>query len=161
MEERPMRIGLAMALIVAAGSFSLPAIGQIPNSLISGTIQRAFGTAAEDFCEIDGGPSEFRSNGSYDFALMTFGPIYYWSGSVGPTLGATAYTLGGQVQLNFSSRSTGYMKFTNDPTVPGSVAEPEFSNYIETYHTQSQKLTVSFDILFPSCTLAISATYQN
>lgn len=53
------------------------------------------------------------------------------------------------------------MKFTNDATIPGAVAEPEFSNYSETYNMQSQKLKISFDILFPACTLPISATYQN
>lgn len=122
---------------------------------------RANGTAAGYFCEIDGGASTFRSDGAYDFALITFGPIHYWAGSVGPGSGATAYILGGQVQLNFSSSSTGYMKFTNDATIPGAVAEPEFSNYSETYNMQSQKLKISFDILFPACTLPISATHQN
>ena len=134
-----------------------PAIAQVPNTLMSGTIQAANGTNSGDFCAVQGGASTFH-NGAFDFALMTFGPIYYWAGSVRST---TAYTLNGQVQLNFSSGTTGYMKFINNAAIPVSVAQPEFAKFSEVYHTQSQRLIVTFNILFPGCTLPISATFQN
>jgi hypothetical protein len=81
------------------------------------------------------------------------------NGSVGPT----AYTVGGQARLSFSTNppDAGRVTFMPVDGYPTDVNTARFVDYKEVYNTVSRTLTVSFTINFPTCSLPFSAKYRN
>jgi hypothetical protein len=84
---------------------------------------------------------------------MSFAELVYFDGS-------TYYNLDGQTILTFSGPTAGTIHFKQTPTYPGPVHAPAFTNYTQTYDPLTDQLTITFNVIFPNCTLPILAVYD-
>ena len=157
-----MRRHFATIIIFAALMPSAASAGPPNDLLLAGTLAPSFINPAANgvWCMVDGAGTNFLTNNAPVATLMTFSSIIYApTGSVGPA----AYRLGGQATLLFKdgSSTAGQIRFSNDPTIPTKISRPDFSGYSAVYHPANHALAVSFNILFPNCTLPISAEFRN
>jgi hypothetical protein len=141
--------GAAIALLVPiqAQSFTYGQLvgGQVRTSL-------AYGSGLS-WCLVDNGSTEFQISQSNTKAVMSFAELVYFDGS-------TYYNLDGQTILTFSGATAGTIHFKQTPTYPGPVHAPAFTNYTQTYDPSMDQLTITFNVIFPNCTLPILAVYD-
>ena len=145
-----------MFFIVAAGIPLVQAQAQIPaDTLVTGQSQpvRAQATPGGPWCFVGRGLSTFQGNASGTEAVVSLPEVTYFDGT-------TYYLLDGQARLNFSTASTGNIKFKLTPEYPLSVKNPPFSDYTETVENPANQIMVSFSVNFPSCTLLVSILYE-
>ena len=145
-----------MFFIVAAGIPLVQAQAQIPaDTLVTGQSQpaRAQATPGGPWCFVGRGLSTFQGNASGTEAVVSLPEVTYFDGT-------TYYLLDGQARLDFSTASTGNIKFKLTPEYPLSVKNPPFSDYTETVENPANQLMVSFSVNFPSCTLLVSILYE-
>jgi hypothetical protein len=159
-----MRGRFAAIVILASlmAPVAAPAASPPNGVLLAGTLTPSFVNPLADgvWCMVDGASTNFLSNSSPVATLITFDKVIYApTGSIGPE----AYVLGGQASLVFGSASTtaGQITFSNDPSIPSSVSHVHFNSFSTIYNPTNHRLNVSFNILFPNCTLPISAQYRN
>jgi hypothetical protein len=69
-------------------------------------------------------------NQSNTKAVISFAEVIYFDGS-------TYYSLDGQMILTFSSETGGTIHFKQTPTYPGSVHNPAFTNFGQTYNAST------------------------
>jgi hypothetical protein len=145
-----------MFFIVAAGIPLVQAQAQIPaDTLVTGQSQpaRAQATPGGPWCFVGRGLSTFQGNASGTEAVVSLPEVTYFDGT-------TYYLLDGQARLDFSTASTGNIKFKLTPEYPLSVKNPPFSEYTETVENPANQIMVSFSVNFPSCTLLVSILYE-
>jgi hypothetical protein len=145
-----------MFFIVAAGIPLVQAQAQIPaDTLVTGQSQpaRAQATPGGPWCFVGRGLSTFQGNASGTEAVVSLPEVTYFDGT-------TYYLLDGQARLDFSTASTGNIKFKLTPEYPLSVKNPPFSDYTETVENPANQIMVSFSVNFPSCTLLVSILYD-
>jgi hypothetical protein len=145
-----------MFFIVAAGIPLVQAQAQIPaDTLVTGQSQpaRAQATPGGPWCFVGRGLSTFQGNASGTEAVVSLPEVTYFDGT-------TYYLLDGQARLDFSTASTGNIKFKLTPEYPLSVKNPPFSDYTETVENPANQIMVSFSVNFPSCTLLVSILYE-
>jgi hypothetical protein len=121
-----------------------------PDTLIGGQVQAAIVNNSGLWCYVGQGTSTFQRNGTNSTAVISFPELVYYDGTYHP--------LGGQARLNFSSATTGDIKFkfwgANGP-----ITDPNFSGYSETFN--GQQYIITFTIAFPNnCSLPIFAGYE-
>ena len=145
-----------MFFIVAAGIPIVGAQAQIPSdTLVTGQSQpaRAQATPGGPWCFVGRGLSAFQGNASGTEAVVSLPEVTYFDGT-------SYYLLDGQARLDFSTASTGNIKFKRTPEYPLSVTRPPFSNYTETVENPANRIMLSFSVNFPSCTLPVSILYE-
>ena len=145
-----------MFFIVAAAIPLVEAQAQIPaNTLVTGQSQpaRAQATPGGPWCFVGRGLSTFQGNANGTEALVSLPEVTYFDGT-------SYYLLDGQARLDFSTVSTGNIKFKVTSEYPLSVVKPPFSNYTETVENPANRILLSFSVNFPSCTLPISILYE-
>jgi hypothetical protein len=62
--------------------------------------------------------------------------------------------------LTFATATSGTIRFKQVPALPAAVSSPPFLNYTQTYDAVSQRLVVTFSIVFPDCTLPVLAVFD-
>jgi len=138
---------LALLIPMQAQSFTYGRLvaGQLAPALAYGT-----GTS---WCLVDNGNTDYQINQTNTKAVISFAELIYFDGT-------TYYSLDGQTRMIFNSASDGIIHFKQALTYPDSVNAPPFVNFVQTYNPSNDRLIVSFTILFPNCTLPISAVYD-
>jgi hypothetical protein len=159
-----MRAPSLVSVILAVTAFSAAASAAAPpdSVLFAGYITSNTVNPNSDgtWCMTDAASSSFLHSASPLATLMSFSEVIYTTaGSVGPT----AYRLSGQARLVFGTGSTtaGKIVFDANNYYPTTVYFLRFTSYAQNYNTATHTLTVQFNILFPGCTLPISAVYRN
>ena len=142
--------------IVAGGIPLVEAQAQIPaDTIVTGQSQPvlAQATPGGPWCFVGRGLSIFQGNVSGTEAIVSLPEVTYFDGT-------TYYLLDGQARLDFSTASTGNIKFKVTPEYPLSVKKPPFSNYTETVENPANRILLFFSVNFPSCTLPVSILYE-
>lgn len=159
-----MRAHSVAAVLLAMTAFSAAASAAAPpdSVLFAGYITRNTVNPNSDgtWCMTDAASSSFVHSASPLATLMSFSEVIYTTaGSVGPI----AYRLSGQARLLFitGSTATGKIVFDANKNYPSTVYFLRFNGYSQNYNTATHTLTVQLNILFPGCTLPISAVYRN
>jgi hypothetical protein len=112
------------------------------------------------WCMTDAATSTFVVRPSPAATMVSFSEVIYTtSGSVGPT----AYRLSGQARLVFAAGSMthGTIFFDANSTYPVTIYRRNFNGFSQNYGAATRTVVVQFNILFPGCTLPISAIYRN
>ena len=137
----------ASLMPIAAEGFTYGMLiaGQVGTALVHGS-----GTS---WCFVGDGSTEFQINQAGSKGVISFPELTYFDG-------ANYYELNGQTILTFSSATGGNIHFTLRPNLPNTVHNPVFTNFIQTYNTSTDQLDVSFNIVFPACTLPVNAVYD-
>ena len=122
--------------------------------LVAGQVQTAlvYG-AAGSWCFVDDGGSEFQINPAGSKAVISVSELTYFDGT-------NYYGLNGQTIMNFTSATAGSLHFKLRPNLPDAVHNPMFTNFTQTYNAASDQLNVTFNIVFPACTLPVNAVYD-
>jgi hypothetical protein len=140
------RVFLASFVLVAS------ALAQVlPNQLVGGQVRSALIYGSSGWCSAGQGASQFQRNGSGAVAVLSFPELTYFDGS-------TYYPLDGQARLTFTSATSGNIKFKFWGATAASISNPSFDSYTETFNGQQYQIT--FNVLFPGCTLPIYAGYE-
>lgn len=122
-----------------------------PDKLLGGEVKLAVGaTQFGGSCYVNRGNSQFQRNGAGTKAVISFDEI----------VDSRFWELRGQAVLTFTTATSGTLRFKETSTVPTAIREPSFTNYTQTYNTTSQKLVVTFSIVFPDCTLPVFASFD-
>jgi hypothetical protein len=159
-----MKILAGMVALTLAFANTAHAAGFPPYALLAGSMQSTgvFGKLSTD-CQLGPlGPmtSFFKRNANKLLAEITFPTIKYdvnFSNN-------TTYYIGGLATLSFTSATAGKMAFTpstQTPFPPANVTNPTFAKYAQSYNASTQVLNVSFEIVFPNCTVPVVAIYRN
>jgi len=138
--------GLAACFISASASAQT-----LPNQLIGGQVQRSVLPS----CYVNRGFATFQRNFGSTPAAGTKAVVSLQELIFKTTTLNVAYDVSGQAILNFSSATSGNIRFKQLPNVDDTIKNPPFSNYAESYNATAKQLTVSFTIGFPSCSLPI------
>ena len=142
--------------IVAGGIPLVEAQAQIPaDTLVTGQSQpaRAQAMPGGPWCFVGRGLSTFQGNASGTEAVVSLPEVTYFDGT-------NYYLLDGQARLDFSTASTGNIKFKLASEYPLSVIKPPFSNYTEAVGNPTNRTWLSFSVNFPLCTLPVSILYE-
>ena len=142
--------------IVAGGIPLVEAQAQIPaDTLVTGQSQsvRAQATPGGPWCFVGRGLSAFQGNASGTEAVVSLPEVTYFDGT-------SYYLIDGQARLDFTTASTGNIKFKLTSEYPWSVILPPFSNYAETVENPANRILLFFSVNFPSCTLPVSILYE-
>jgi hypothetical protein len=123
----------------------------LPNQLIGGQAQRSLGAS----CYADRGFATFQRNFASAPAAGTKAVVSLPEVIVKTATLNVAYDVSGQAVLNFSTATSGNIRFKQLPNVNDTIKSPAFSNYAESYNATAKQLTVSFTIGFPNCSLPI------
>jgi len=76
-----------------------------------------------------------------------------------PEMTVAGYQLNGRITLSFSS-ATGGTVLTNYATdYPTTIQTASFTNYNQTYNANAKSLNVRFKLVFPNCTLPVTAVF--
>jgi len=146
-----------LALAAAAIALLTPTNAQsfTYGRLVGGQVRTALAYGSgSSWCLVDNGNTEFQINQSNTKAVISFAEIIYFDGS-------TYYALDGQARLMFSSATGGTIRFKQPPaSYPNLVTFPAFMNFTQTYNADSDQIIVTFNIVFPNCTLPILAVYE-
>ena len=149
-----MRTWVSTALLAGALCAASAAPAQVPPDLSIGGQMRAalsYGSSA-GYCYVAQGASQFQRNGNSGSAVLSLPEVIYFDGT-------RYYPLSGQARLVFTSATTGNIKFKFWASEGAAISNPSFTGYSEFFDgTQYQ---VSFNVLFPGCTLPIFAGYEN
>jgi hypothetical protein len=146
----------ALAAVAAAVGLLMPTeaesftYGRLVAGQVKGALAYGIGSS---WCLVDNGGTEFQINQVGSKAVISFVELTYFDGTA-------YYALNGQTILTFSSTTTGSMHFKQRPDLPDPVHNPTFTNFAQTYSAATDQLIVSFNILFPTCTLPIYAAYD-
>ena len=147
-----------LAILSSASITSGQTTPKLPNTLISGTILQSNTNFAPDYCSVNPGPSEFKRIGTGN-ALMEI-PVLSAESDIPPSP-YPSQKWQGLARLIFSTPSTGTIKFDSTSIENGGITSKIlFSQYTQTFDT-TQTLNVSFIIIFPNCSLQVSAIYRN
>jgi len=150
----PRFVVLAVAVVVCG--LLTPTRGQAftYGGLVAGEVRASlvYGTGS-CWCLVDKGNTEFQINQSNTQAVISFSEVTYFDG-------ATYFNLNGQTVLTFSSATDGIIKFKQTPTYPGPVHTPAFNNFAQSYNPSTDQLIITFNVVFPKCTLPIFAVYD-
>ena len=142
-------IGAALGSLVpiAAESFTYGQLvaGQVQTALVHG--------GGSSWCFVNDGSTEFQINQIASKAVISFPELTYFDGT-------NYYELNGQTILTFSGATSGNLHFKERPNLPNSIHNPAFTNFIQTYNAPTDQLVVAFNIVFPACTLPVSAVYD-
>jgi hypothetical protein len=123
--------------------------------LVGGEVALAVGaTRFGGSCYVNRGNSQFQTNGAESQGLGTKAVI-----SFDEIVDSAIWELRGQAVLTFATATSGTIRFERTSTVPAAIREPAFKNYTQTYQSTTQKLVVSFSIVFPDCTLPVFAVF--
>lgn len=137
---------------LAAGALPACAAAQtLPNQLIGGQAQRSVLTS----CYADRGFATFQRDFSSALAAGTKAVVSLPEVIFKTATLNVAYDVSGQAVLNFSTATSGTIRFKQLPNVADTIKNPAFSNYSESYNATAKQLTVSFTIGFPNCSLPI------
>jgi hypothetical protein len=122
--------------------------------LVGGSVRAAlaYGNGSA-WCLVDNGNTEFQINQSNTRGIISFAELIYFDGS-------TYYSLDGQSKLIFGDAASGMIHFKQLPTYPNSIQTPQFTNFTQTYNAVSDQIFITFNIVFPNCTLPIYAAYD-
>lgn len=151
-----MRHFSVLAMVGAASGLLLttPAEAFTYGTLVAGQVRTALSYGSNSsWCLVDNGNTEFQINQAGTKGAISFAEVIYFDGS-------TYYSLNGQSTLAFNTMTGGTMHFKQTPSYPAAVHLPAFANYSETYVASTDQLIVSFNILFPTCTLPVYAVYD-
>jgi len=109
--------------------------------------------AENAWCAAEPGPSTFeqRQTGQRN---VTFPEISYFQDG-------KFYKLTGLARLDFNSASAGVARFEFAGTLPANVRRPAFSNFTQSFKSQSGRLRVSFNLNFADCVLPVEAVYRD
>jgi hypothetical protein len=144
------------AIVAAVLVWLLPgqASGFTYGSLVAGQVKSALAYGSgSSWCLVDNGNTLFQINQAGTKGVISFAEVIYFNGT-------TYYSLSGQNTLTFNTMTDGIIHFKQTPTYPPEVHLPAFTNYTETYVAATDQLIVSFNILFPTCTLPVFAVYD-
>ena len=145
---------LALAAVAIALLMPIQAQSFTYGRLVGGQTRAALAYGSgSSWCLVDNGNTEFQINQSNTRAAISFAELIYFDGS-------TYYSLNGQTQLIFSSATGGTTHFKQVPTYPLSVQNAAFIDFTQTYNAVHDQLWVTFSIVFPNCTLPITAVYD-
>jgi hypothetical protein len=145
---------LALAGAVLGSLISTQAQSFTYGRLVGGSVRAALAYGSGfSWCLVDNGNTEFQINQSNTRGVISFAELVYFDGS-------TYYSLDGQSKLIFSNSTSGTIHFKQLPTYPNSIQSPVFINFTQTYNAVSDQIFVTFDIVFPNCTLPIYAAYD-
>lgn len=147
-------LALAALVLPAAAHAAPPPAGVLLSGVVGTRLTNVSGAV---WCMVDGGTSEFQTSGNG--ALISLPSVLYTeNGSLAPT----AYNLTGQAVVTFSagSSTSGLIKF-NNPAYPANIKILPFSNYAASYDANLRRLTVSFLVQFPQCSVPVAAAYRN
>lgn len=142
-------IGAALGSLVpiAAEAFTY---GKLAAGQVQLTLAYGGGTS---WCFVNDGSSEFQINQVTSKGVISFPELTYFDG-------ANYYELNGQSILYFSSATGGSVHFKLRPSLPNPVHNPMFTNFTQTYNASTDQLIITFNIVFPDCTLPVSAVYD-
>lgn len=101
-------------------------------------------------CYVNRGNSQFQRNGPGPKAVISFDEI----------VDNAIWELRGQAVSTFATATSGTIRFKQVPALPAAVSSPPFLNYTQTYDAVSQRLVVTFSIVFPDCTLPVLAVFD-
>jgi hypothetical protein len=146
-------IFLAAAGAALGSMIPSPAQSFTYGNLVAGQVKTALSSGGGAWCFVGSGSTEFQINQVGSKAVISFAELTYFDGT-------TYYGLNGQSILNFSSATGGTLHFKQRPELPDAVHNPAFANYTETYTAPTDQVIVSFNIVFPTCTLPIYAVYD-
>jgi hypothetical protein len=133
---------------------STPAESFTSGNLVAGQVKTALAYGGGTvWCFVGSGSTEFQINQAGSKAAISFSELTYFDGT-------TYYGLNGQSILNFTSATTGILHFKQRPTLPDPVHNPAFTNFTEVYTAPTDQINVTFNIVFPTCTLPIYAVYD-
>jgi hypothetical protein len=122
--------------------------------LVGGQVRAALAYGSGlSWCLVDNGNSEFQINQTNSRGAISFAELIYFDGS-------SYFSLNGQTQLIFSSANGGATHFKQVPTYPLPVQNAAFVDFTQTYNAVHDQLWVTFSIVFPNCTLPITAVYD-
>jgi hypothetical protein len=143
------------AVGAALGSLiPIPAESFTYGYLVAGQIKTALAYGGGvAWCFVGSGSTEFQISQAGSKAVISFSELTYFDGT-------TYYGLNGQTILNFSGATAGILHFKQRPTLPDAVHNPAFTNFTETYTAPTDQWIVTFNIVFPTCTLPIYAVYD-
>lgn len=145
-------LAVAASAGVAACLLSASALGQtLPNQLIGGQVQRSVLPS----CYADRGFATFQRNFASTPAAGTKAVVSLQEVIFKTAALNVAYDVSGQAILNFSTATSGNIRFKQLPNVDDTIKNPPFSNYAESYNAAAKQLTVSFAVGFPGCALPI------
>lgn len=144
---------LALAAAAVALLIPAPAESFTYGQLVGGQVRQALAYGTSSWCLVDNGNTEFQINQSNTEAVISFAELTYFDGS-------TYYSLDGQTKLYFSSATGGTTHFKQVPAFPLPVQNAPFIDFTQTYNAVSDQLFVTFNIVFPNCTLPIYAVYD-
>ena len=144
--------GVVMALLIPAHAqeFTYGGLvgGQVRTTLVYGS--------NSSWCLVDNGNTQFQIDQSNANAVISFAEVIYFDGS-------TYYSLDGQARMTFSSAAGGTMHFKRTIPSPGPVYNATFTDFTQTlgvFNPPTDELIVTFNIVFPNCTLPIYAIYD-
>jgi hypothetical protein len=125
--------------------------GYPPDQLLGGEVRLAVGAVQfGGSCYVNRGNSQFQRNGPGPKAVISFDEI----------VDNAIWELRGQAVLTFATATSGIIRFKQVPALPAAVSSPPFLNYTQTYDAVSQRLVVTFSIVFPDCTLPVLAVFD-
>ena len=145
----------AMLAVLAAGCALLTpmqAKSFTYGMLVGGQVKRSL-AYGNGWCLVENGNTQFQINQAGSKAVISFAELTYFDGTV-------YYALNGQALLKFSGVTGGTIHFKQTPTYPAQVNAPSFVNFAQSYSATTDQLIVSFNVLFPNCTLPIYAVYD-
>ena len=155
-------------LLVAIAIAVLPwaaAQAQIPGKqLVSGQVRPMLTqsnptSATGAWCFVGRGLSMLEASADGSQAVISFPEMIYFDGT-------HYYQLNGQTHLNFTTPTSGHIKFKYTSEYPATVTSPAFSNYTEAAGEAANLTVVNFSISFtngtnPSnCTLPVTIKYE-
>jgi hypothetical protein len=141
------RVALSLLVLVVSAQAQVP-----PNQLIGGQVQSAHIPGRSGWCLVGQGASQFQRNGSGGVAVLSFPELIYFDGT-------TYYPLDGQARLTFTSATSGNIKFKFWGTTTNAlIANPSFDSYTQSFN--GQQYVITFNVVFPGCTLPIYAGYE-
>ena len=151
-----MRRFAELAIVGAALASLIPTQAQsfTYGRLVGGQVRTALAYGSgSSWCLVDNGNTEFQINQSNTRAVISFAELIYFDGS-------TYYALDGQTKLTFSTATGGDIHFKQEPSYPLTVQDTAFTNFTQTYNAVSDQIFVTFNVVFPNCTLPIYAVYD-
>jgi hypothetical protein len=144
--------GVVVALLIPAHAqeftYGGSVGGQVRTTLVYGS--------NSSWCLVDNGNTQFQIDQSNANAVISFAEVIYFDGS-------TYYSLDGQARMTFSSAAGGTMHFKRTIPSPGPVYNAAFTDFTQTlgvFNPPTDELIVTFNIVFPNCTLPIYAVYD-
>lgn len=111
------------------------------------------------WCFVGRGLSIFEASADGSQAVISLPEVFYFDG-------AAYYQLGGQTHLNFTTPTSGHLRFKYAPEYPAAVTLPAFSNYTEAQAEAPNLTLVNFSLSFTNgtnssnCTLPVKIKYE-